>query len=49
VYRKVFVSYQFALVDVEGAFYAIGGETEAGAIETIEVIDVAVRGGKDKV
>ena len=49
MYRRIFVSYQIALTDVEGAFYAIGGETEAGAVETIEVVDVAVRGGTAKI
>ena len=43
------VAYQAVPTDVDCAFFAVAGVTEAGAIESIDVVDIAVRGGMAKV
>ena len=50
MYRSISVCYQVALfVPVDGRFFAIVGTTEAGAIETIDVVDVEWPRGAAKI
>jgi hypothetical protein len=46
-YRKIYVFYNLSPVDA--AFYSVCGETSDGKLETIEVVDVLLKGGTEKV
>jgi hypothetical protein len=46
-YRKISVFYNLSPVDA--AFYSVCGETSDGKLETIEVVDVLLKGGTEKV
>ena len=46
-YPKIHVFYNPSPVDA--AFYSVCGETSDGKLETIEVVDVLLKGGMEKV